>query len=110
MSGAHRRFSPDPPILTIGSNISVSSIDDQLDTSLLDLPPVDILIRSSGVHRFSDFLLWQVSPMASTKTDLTVAQISENTEVSFVPTYWPKFGLLDMIPIILDYQRHQWKS
>jgi ditrans,polycis-polyprenyl diphosphate synthase len=30
-------------------------------TSLVGSPPLDILIRTSGVKRLSDFLLWQAS-------------------------------------------------
>jgi hypothetical protein len=40
--------------------ISVEDIDSQLMTSLGGSPPLDIVIRTSGVKRLSDFLLWQV--------------------------------------------------
>ena len=43
------------------SIISEKDIDDNLMTSLGNSPPLDILIRTSGVKRLSDFLLWQVS-------------------------------------------------
>ncbi|KAF8967376.1 putative undecaprenyl diphosphate synthase-domain-containing protein [Flammula alnicola] len=56
--------------------------------SLGSSPPLDILVRTSGVKRLSDFMLWQ-----------------ENTQLQFSSTYWPDFGLVDFIPIILDYQR-----
>jgi len=41
-----------------------------------DLPPVDLLVRTSGEHRISNFLLWQAvgAPLYAT------------------PTYWPDFG------------------
>ncbi|CBQ70791.1 related to RER2-cis-prenyltransferase [Sporisorium reilianum SRZ2] len=56
-------------------------------------PPLDILVRTSGVSRLSDFMLWQCT---------------ESTHMHFVDKFWPQFGLFDMVPIILDWQRHQW--
>ena len=41
--------------------ITEKDIDAQLLTSLGGSPPLDILIRTSGVKRLSDFMLWQVS-------------------------------------------------
>ena len=40
--------------------ITERDINDHLMTSLGESPPLDILIRTSGVNRLSDFLLWQV--------------------------------------------------
>lgn len=56
-------------------------------------PPLDILVRTSGVSRLSDFMLWQCT---------------EHTHLHFVDKFWPQFGLFDLVPIILDWQRHQW--
>ncbi|KAJ7042125.1 Decaprenyl diphosphate synthase-like protein [Mycena alexandri] len=58
-------------------------------------PPLDILVRTSGVKRLSDFLLWQCS---------------EDTQIHFSKAYWPEFGLLDFVPILLDYQRKIWRQ
>jgi len=44
----------------IGPHIIAEDIDSQLYTSLVGSPPLDILVRSSGVSRLSDFMLWQV--------------------------------------------------
>lgn len=41
-------------------DISEYEIDSQMMTTLRGSPPLDILIRTSGVKRLSDFLLWQV--------------------------------------------------
>ncbi|KZT23921.1 Di-trans-poly-cis-decaprenylcistransferase [Neolentinus lepideus HHB14362 ss-1] len=71
------------------ASLSESDIDDHLMTST----PPDVLVRTSGVKRLSDFLLWQCC---------------EDTQIQFTATYWPDFGLLDFIPIILDYQRKVW--
>ncbi|PPR01663.1 hypothetical protein CVT26_013104 [Gymnopilus dilepis] len=75
--------------------ITEKDIDSQLMTSLGGSPPLDILIRPSGVKRLSDYMLWQCS---------------EDTQIQFCPTYWPDFGLFDFIPIILDYQRKIWNT
>ncbi len=53
--------------------ITVESIAAQLDTN--DLPPLDLLIRTSGEVRLSNFLLWQ----------------SAYAEMLFVDTLWPDF-------------------
>ena len=41
--------------------ITEKDIEDRLLTAKVNSPPLDILIRTSGVKRLSDFLLWQVS-------------------------------------------------
>ncbi|KAF9450262.1 Di-trans-poly-cis-decaprenylcistransferase [Macrolepiota fuliginosa MF-IS2] len=68
-------------------------VDRRIMTTARGSPPLDILVRTSGVQRLSDYLLWQCC---------------ENTQIQFTPTYWPNFGLFDFIPIILDYQRKIW--
>jgi len=73
--------------------ISIADIDEGLYTTERSLPPVDVFIRTSGVKRLSDFLLWQ---------------ISEHTQIHFVSKFWPDFGLFDLIPILLSYQRERW--
>jgi len=77
------------------SDITEKDIEDNLLTSLGGSPPLDILIRTSGVKRLSDFLLWQCC---------------EDTQIQYTDTYWPDFGLFDLIPIILDYQRRTWSK
>ncbi|WFC98525.1 ditrans,polycis-polyprenyl diphosphate synthase [(2E,6E)-farnesydiphosphate specific] [Malassezia yamatoensis] len=52
--------------------------------------PVDILVRTSSVHRLSDFLLWQCN---------------DHTQLHFVQQYWPLFGAREFVPILLQYQR-----
>ena len=54
-------------------------------------PPVDLFIRTSGVERFSDFLLWQAH---------------EKTDIKFVDCMWPDFDLWQLIPILVEWQ---WK-
>ncbi|CAD51110.2 di-trans,poly-cis-decaprenylcistransferase [Plasmodium falciparum Santa Lucia] len=57
-----------------------------------DLPPPNILIRTSGEQRLSDFMLYQ---------------ISEFTEIYFINEYWPVFNFLQFIYIILHYTLFQ---
>ncbi|MEM7700700.1 MAG: polyprenyl diphosphate synthase [Pseudomonadota bacterium] len=54
-------------------DITAEAIDAELDTS--DLPPLDLLIRTSGEVRLSNFLLWQAA----------------YAEMLFVDTLWPDF-------------------
>ncbi|GAA5848365.1 hypothetical protein JCM3766R1_002322 [Sporobolomyces carnicolor] len=52
-------------------------------------PVVDILIRTSGVSRLSDFLLWQCN---------------ESTMLHFVEPNWPDIGIAEVLPPLLSYQ------
>ncbi|MDY7097581.1 MAG: polyprenyl diphosphate synthase [Pseudomonadota bacterium] len=54
-------------------DITTDSIEAHLDTA--DLPPLDLLIRTSGEVRLSNFLLWQAA----------------YAEMLFVETLWPDF-------------------
>lgn len=54
-------------------DIDEGMIESALDTR--DLPPLDLLIRTSGEHRLSNFLLWQAA----------------YSELLFVDTLWPDF-------------------
>ncbi|KAI9573671.1 Decaprenyl diphosphate synthase-like protein [Boletus coccyginus] len=78
-----------------GSTITEDAIDAHLSTSLAGSPPLDIFVRTSGVKRLSGFLNWQCS---------------ENTQMHMVDTYWPEFGLFDLVPILLEYQRKVWAA
>lgn len=56
------------------ADIDEDAVEARLDTG--DLPPVDLLIRTSGEQRLSNFLLWQLA----------------YAELLFVDTLWPDFG------------------
>ncbi|KAJ7221645.1 Decaprenyl diphosphate synthase-like protein [Mycena pura] len=75
--------------------ITEDDISAQLMTSLAGSPPLEVLVRTSGAKRLSDYLLWQCN---------------ENTQIHFVKKYWPEFGLLDFVPVVLDYQRKVWSQ
>ena len=56
-----------------------------------DMPDVDLLIRTAGEHRLSNFLLWQLY----------------YAEVFFTPLRWPDFNRHELFKAIRDYQRRQ---
>lgn len=58
-------------------------------------PPLDLLVRTSGVERLSDFMLWQCH---------------ENTEIVFLDVLWPEFDLWHFLPVLLGWQRRISKS
>jgi undecaprenyl diphosphate synthase len=71
---------------------------DQIDETLLEtylsthgLPDPDLLIRTSGETRISNFLLWQLA----------------YTEMYFTPTLWPDFRRREALLAILDYQQRE---
>jgi len=55
-------------------------------------PPLDIFIRTSGVERLSDFMLWQCH---------------QDTHVFFLKCLWPEFDLQHFIPVLLEWQWRQ---
>ena len=57
--------------------------------STAGLPDPDILIRTSGEARISNFLLWQIA----------------YTELYFTKTLWPDFRRRDVLLALLDYQK-----
>ena len=74
--------------------ISPESIDETIINTHLythDLPDVDLLIRTSGEHRISNFLLWQIA----------------YSELYFTDTLWPDFGEEDFYKAILTYQSRE---
>jgi undecaprenyl diphosphate synthase len=56
-----------------------------------DIPDPDLLIRTSGEMRISNFLLWQIA----------------YTEIYVTPTYWPDFGKEEFYEILRDYQKRE---
>ncbi len=73
----------------ITKEINESIISRYLYTS--DLPDPDLLIRTSGEMRISNFLLWQLS----------------YAEIWVTDTYWPDFEPAEYVKAILDYQNRQ---
>ena len=56
-----------------------------------ELPDPDLLIRTSGETRISNFLLWQLA----------------YTELYFTPTLWPDFRRRELLQALLEYQRRE---
>ena len=66
-------------------DIDEAMVDNSLDTS--GLPPLDLLIRTSGEQRLSNFLLWQAA----------------YSELLFVDTLWPDFDGDSLRSALADY-------
>ena len=74
--------------------ISIENIDETIINSHLythDLPDVDLLIRTSGEHRISNFLLWQIA----------------YAELYFVEVFWPDFSSQHLAEAIKSYQNRE---
>lgn len=88
---------------------SIESVASRLEA---DVGKIDIYVRTSDVRRLSDFQMWQVSLRASGRREwgsgLMTVQASGDTQLHFVKTYWPEFGLTDMLPILLGWQQKMW--
>lgn len=72
-------------------NLKVEDISQHIVSSCLsthNLPDPELLIRTSGEFRLSNFLLWQIA----------------YTELCFIPKLWPDFTREDLFRAILDFQ------
>ena len=70
-------------------NFDDSIINDHLYTK--NLPNVDLLIRTGGEQRISNFLLWQIA----------------YAELYFTDMYWPDFSQQDFTNAIIEYQKRE---
>jgi undecaprenyl diphosphate synthase len=70
-------------------DIDVSIINEHLYTQ--NLPDVDLVIRTSGEHRISNFLLWQIA----------------YAELYFTDVLWPDFKENDLYEAIISYQKRE---
>ena len=69
--------------------IDEKTINDHLYTH--DLPDVDLLIRTSGERRISNFLLWQIA----------------YAELYFIDVFWPDFSDNHLAEAIISYQKRE---
>ena len=69
--------------------INEAMISDHLYTA--GLPDPDLLIRTSGEQRISNFMLWQLA----------------YTELYITPTLWPDFRRADLLAAIHEYQKRE---
>ncbi|KAI3944995.1 hypothetical protein MKX01_028377, partial [Papaver californicum] len=72
-------------------DIDETLINQELETSCTEFPYPDLLIRTSGELRISNFMLWQLA----------------YTELLFVESLWPDFGESKFLEALLSFQRRQ---
>ncbi len=76
------------------ANNAAAEVTEETFSSFLDtaeLPDPDLIIRTSGEKRISNFLLWQAA----------------YAELYFTDTFWPDFEERDLLEALLDYQGRQ---
>ena len=90
-------------IVNVIKNISKKVVNNEIDIEEIDeniinnhlytfsLPDVDLLIRTSGEKRISNFLLWQIA----------------YAELYFTKVLWPDFKKENLYNAILDYQNRE---
>jgi undecaprenyl diphosphate synthase len=78
----------------INKKINVADVNDDLFSSYLNtshIPDPELIIRTSGEYRISNFLLWQIA----------------YSELYFTPKLWPDFRREDLFDAVLDYQKRE---
>lgn len=76
-------------VFDTGIEINEKNLADALDTS--SFPDVDLLIRTSGELRISNFMLWQ----------------SAYAELFFYKSYWPDFSTDELEEITKEYYQRE---
>ena len=90
LTQASRRMAEDVK----AGRLAPESVDDATISSYLStagMPDPELLIRTSGEERISNFLLWQIA----------------YSELYFTPKYWPDFRKADLYEAILNYQHRE---
>ena len=80
--------------LALKGQLRPEDIDPGMVSSLMatnGIPDPELLIRTSGEHRISNFLLWQIA----------------YTELYFSDVYWPDFDKEEFFSAILSYQQRE---
>lgn len=70
-------------------DITAETIDAHMKTAFMPNP--ELLIRTGGEQRLSNYLLWQCA----------------YSELYFCDTYWPDFGCEDLCKAVWDYQQRE---
>jgi len=87
---AVKRLSSD----VLQNKVDLENIDDTLFGNYLTtsgIPDPDLMIRTSGEYRISNFLMWQLA----------------YAELYFTSTLWPDFGKEDLYQAIIDFQKRE---
>jgi len=74
--------------------LSPEAVDEDAVSARLytsDLPDPDLLVRTSGELRISNFLLWQIA----------------YSEIHVTPVFWPDFRTRHFLEALLDFQRRE---
>ena len=77
-----------------GGLLDLNQITEELFSEFLytvDIPDPDLLIRTSGERRISNFLLWQTS----------------YTELYIIDTLWPDFGRRELFEAVANFQKRE---
>ncbi|XP_054791767.1 cis-prenyltransferase 4, chloroplastic-like [Prosopis cineraria] len=72
-------------------DINESLVEQELETKCTEFPNPDLMIRTSGELRVSNFLLWQMA----------------YTELFFNPQLWPDFGKEQFVEALVSFQQRQ---
>lgn len=78
----------------VAENNPIESIDEKLISEKLyrpEMPDPDLLIRTAGDHRISNFLLWQIA----------------YCELYFTEKFWPDFGKDDLLEAIKNFNQRE---
>lgn len=78
----------------LAGEIAVEDIDEQMLSQTLatyPMPDPDLLIRTGGELRISNYLLWQIA----------------YSELYFTEILWPDFGKLQFVDALIDFQRRE---
>ncbi len=87
--GAHDEIARAAAKAAEAGEVTAQAIEARLDTA--DLPPLDLLIRTSGEIRLSNFLLWQAA----------------YAEMLFIDTLWPDFTPEHLSQALDDFARRE---
>ena len=75
------------PTYPDAETITAETLNEHMFTA--GAPPLDLLVRTSGVERLSDFMLWQCH---------------EDTSIVFLECLWPEFDLWQFLPVLIEWQ------
>lgn len=73
------------------NDVSESLIEQELETNCTEFPYPDLLIRTSGELRISNFMLWQLA----------------YTELFFSQSLWPDFGEAEFLEALKSFQQRR---